>query len=50
MTNTKLTRIAWLSKRNPQKRFDWLMHHFDEVLREFHALVAERATMLTKAH
>jgi RNA-directed DNA polymerase len=29
-TDTKLTRIAWLSKRDPQKVFQTLMHHFNE--------------------
>ena len=45
MTNTKLTRIAWLSKRDPQKRFDCLMHHFDEgaLRRCFHALDGRKA-------
>lgn len=30
-TDTKLTRIAWLSASDPHKRFDSLMHHFNEV-------------------
>lgn len=29
-TDTKLKRIAWLSARDPHKRFDSLMHHFNE--------------------
>lgn len=29
-TETKLKRIAWLSARDPEKRFDNLMHHFNE--------------------
>lgn len=29
-TDTKLTRIAWLSASDPYKRFDNLMHHFNE--------------------
>jgi RNA-directed DNA polymerase len=29
-TETKLRRIAWLSKQNPQKEFYSLMHYFDE--------------------
>ena len=30
MTDTKLKRIAWLSANDPDKRFDSLMHHFNE--------------------
>ena len=30
MTETKLKRIAWLSASDPDKRFDSLMHHFNE--------------------
>jgi hypothetical protein len=30
MTDTKLKRIAWLSARDPHKRFDCLMHLFNE--------------------
>jgi retron-type reverse transcriptase len=30
MTETKLKRIAWLSASDPDKRFDQLMHHFNE--------------------
>ena len=30
MTTTKLERIAWLSGRDRDKRFDQLMHHFVE--------------------
>jgi hypothetical protein len=30
MTATKLKRIAWLSASNPDKRFDNLIHHFNE--------------------
>lgn len=29
-TDTKLKRIAWLSASDPHKRFDSLMHHFNE--------------------
>ena len=29
-TDTKLKRIAWLSANDPHKRFDSLMHHFNE--------------------
>lgn len=29
-TETKLDRIAWLSKKDPQKKFACLMHHFNE--------------------
>ena len=29
-TATKLERIAWLSAREPEKKFDQLMHHFNE--------------------
>ena len=39
-TATQLTRIAWLSARDPQKTFQSLMHHFNETsLKEcFHQL------------
>jgi RNA-directed DNA polymerase len=30
MTNTKLDRIAWLSKRDPDKEYDCLMHLFNQ--------------------
>ena len=30
ITDTKLKRIAWLSARDPHKRFDCLMHLFNE--------------------
>jgi group II intron reverse transcriptase/maturase len=30
MTGTKLKRIAWLSASDPDKRFDSLIHHFNE--------------------
>lgn len=30
MTDTKLKRIAWLSASDPEKRFDSLIHHFNE--------------------
>lgn len=30
MTETKLKRIAWLSASDPDKRFDSLIHHFNE--------------------
>ena len=29
-TDTKLARIAWLSGRDPSKKFDCLMHHVNE--------------------
>jgi hypothetical protein len=29
-TDTKLRRIAWLSAHEPKKKFDQLMHHFNE--------------------
>ena len=29
-TDTTLKRIAWLSANDPHKRFDSLMHHFNE--------------------
>jgi RNA-directed DNA polymerase len=29
-TDTKLKRIAWLSAREPEKKYDQLMHHFNE--------------------
>ena len=29
-TDTKLKRIAWLSALEPEKKFDQLMHHFNE--------------------
>ena len=28
--DTKLKRIAWLTARDPHKRFECLMHHFNE--------------------
>ena len=30
-TNTKLTRIAWLSSKDKTRQFDNLMHHFNEI-------------------
>ena len=30
-TKTKLERIAWLSRQDPQKEFACLMHHVNEV-------------------
>ena len=30
ITDTKLKRIAWLSARDPEKRFDCVMHLFNE--------------------
>jgi len=55
MTNTKLARIAWLSARDPGKRFDHLMHHFTEesLAACFHALDGNKAVGLdgvSKAH
>jgi len=29
-TETKLKRIAWLSRRDPTKRFDCLIHHYNK--------------------
>lgn len=44
-TETKLQRIAWLSKRDPHKQFNWLMHHYnEESLKEcFHKLDGKKA-------
>ncbi len=44
-TATQLTRIAWLSARNPQKTFQSLMHHVNETsLKEcFHQLDGTKA-------
>jgi hypothetical protein len=44
-TATQLTRIAWLSARDPQKTFHRLMHHFNESsLKEcFHQLDGRKA-------
>jgi RNA-directed DNA polymerase len=30
ITDTKLKKIAWLSARDANKKFDCLMHHFNE--------------------
>lgn len=45
ITETKLKRIAWLSKQNPQKEFCSLMHHFnEESLRScYHELAGNKA-------
>ena len=45
LTDTKLTRIAWLSARDRHKQFECLMHHFnDESLNEcFDQLDAKKA-------
>jgi RNA-directed DNA polymerase len=45
MTNTKLTRIAWLSACDLGKRFDNLMHHFNETSLAacYHALDGNKA-------
>lgn len=44
-TNTKLARIAKLSRDNPNKKFDCLMHHFNEESLEecFHSLNGSKA-------
>ena len=44
-TNTKLKRIAWLSAQEPEKRFDQLMHHFNEgsLAACFHELGGKKA-------
>lgn len=49
-TETKLQRIAWLSEKDPQKQFNWLMHHFnEESLREcFHKLDKKKALGVDK--
>jgi len=45
MTETKLRRIAWLSKRDKHKQFDCLIHHINELsLKEcFYRLSGDRA-------
>ena len=44
-TATQLTRIAWLSTRDPQKTFGSLMHHFNETSLKacFHQLDGKKA-------
>ena len=44
-TNTKLKRIAWLSANDPEKKFDQLMHHFNEASLAacFHELDGKKA-------
>ncbi len=44
-TDTKLKRIAWLSASDPHKRFDSLMHPFNEesLVACFHALDGSKA-------
>jgi RNA-directed DNA polymerase len=44
-TDTKLKRITWLSASEPQRRFDSLMHHFNEASLAacFHALDGTKA-------
>lgn len=44
-TDTKLKRIAWLSAKEPLKRFDSLMHHFNEASLAacFHELDGKKA-------
>jgi RNA-directed DNA polymerase len=44
-TDTKLKRIAWLSAQEPEKRFDQLMHHFNEgsLAACFHELDGKKA-------
>jgi group II intron reverse transcriptase/maturase len=46
MTTTKLARIAWLSGRDPKKKFDCLMHHFnvESLTTCFHELDGKKAT------
>jgi group II intron reverse transcriptase/maturase len=45
-TATKLARIAWLSARDPAKKFDGLMHHFnaESMAACFHELDGRKAT------
>jgi hypothetical protein len=45
MTDTKLKRIAWLSARDPHKRFACLMHHVNEesLAACFHELDGKKA-------
>ena len=42
---TKLARIAWLSGRDPQKKFGCLLHHFnrDSLKAAFHKLDGKKA-------
>src|SRR4029450_3164742 len=51
-TATQLTRIAWLSARDPQKTFQSLMHHFNETsLKEcFHQLDEGSGQFRVKMH
>ena len=44
-TTTKLARIAWLSKREPAKKFDCLMHHFnaETLMASFNQLDGKKA-------
>lgn len=44
-TDTKLKRIAWLSAHDPKKKFDQLMHHFNEgsLAACFHELDGKKA-------
>jgi RNA-directed DNA polymerase len=44
-TATKLKRIAWLSAHEPKKKFDQLMHHFNEesLAACFHELDGQKA-------
>lgn len=45
-TATKLARIAWLSGRDPAKKFECLMHHFnvESLMACFHELDGRKAT------
>jgi RNA-directed DNA polymerase len=44
-TDTKLKRVAWLSAHEPKKKFDQLMHHFNEdsLAACFHELDGKKA-------
>jgi RNA-directed DNA polymerase len=50
MTETKLNRIAWLSKQDPSRTFECLIHHFNlESLKDcFHQLDANKAVGIDK--
>ena len=45
LTETKLKRIAWLSKQDPSKKFTCLMHLFNEesLLNCYHSLNGKKA-------
>ena len=44
-TNTKLNRIAWLSEQDPEKKFECLMHLYNQesLLECFHGLDKDKA-------